>query len=186
MNSSHVIMSAIAGKEVPQPLPDIVSEYMLKESYIYINGDSKRAFDTKKFPPLLESLHGELPSPYINHCEQELELVREQLVAAEVRNALFFSPNSRMPWHTNSDCPGMRTYFSYSIKGGAIFRYWDVDKQEAVDQVEPAGWVKRTFFIPEAPDKFWHTIYSPVPRWSFGFLMSVPHSRDTDEESIEQ
>jgi hypothetical protein len=89
------------------------------------------------------------------------------------RNFLFYAPGSIMTWHTNSDCPGTRTYVSVST-GGSIFKYRNPNDFSLGYDFDNNGWTIRQFVIPE--DKlFWHTIYARNPRFVFGFNTPIAH-----------
>lgn len=128
-----------------------------------------RDFDARRRPPKHDSpTDAGLPGL----CTTCLRPVVWALNALEARNASIYPARSMMAWHTNSDCPGKRRYYTWSAEGGAVFRYLDPETNQVIDEVEPPGWVVREFTIP-APSEgyFWHAIYSPVTRYSFGFLM---------------
>lgn len=93
-------------------------------------------------------------------------------LGAQTTNSMIYPANSMMSWHTNSDAPGKRRYYTWSAEGGSVFRYLDPETDQVVDEVEPPGWVVRAFTIPRPEEGyFWHAVYSPVLRYSFGFLM---------------
>jgi hypothetical protein len=90
------------------------------------------------------------------------------LGADSCTNAILYPPMSIMSWHTNSDMPGIRTYYTYT-EGRAIFRYY-LDGKYYEDE-DDIGWTARQFKIdPKAP--LWHTIWTEKPRYAFGFNTS--------------
>ena len=81
-------------------------------------------------------------------------------------NYIAYPPNTIMAWHTNSDTPGVRTYYIYTERPG-IFRYID-ESGDTVDDYDNVGWTARSFKInPEKP--LWHTVWSQGLRFAFGF-----------------
>jgi hypothetical protein len=90
------------------------------------------------------------------------------------RNSIVYNPMSFMRWHTNSNVPGLRHYFTYTT-GRAIFRWRHPKTGEIFDEIDGDGWTYRTFLIsPTRP--VWHTIWTEKVRLSFGFnsLISTP------------
>jgi hypothetical protein len=82
-------------------------------------------------------------------------------------NAVVYSPMSLMRWHTNSNNPGLRHYFTHTT-GRAIFRWRHPKTGEIFDEIDGEGWTYRTFVIsPTQP--IWHTIWTEEVRLSFGF-----------------
>jgi len=88
-------------------------------------------------------------------------------------NAMVYPPMSYMEWHTNSDMPGVRTYYTYTEKE-AVFRYVDPNTGNIVDDYDNIGWTRRSFTIdPQRP--LWHTIWTEGVRFSFGFNNALPN-----------
>jgi hypothetical protein len=82
-------------------------------------------------------------------------------------NAIAYNPMSFMRWHTNSNVPGLRHYFTHTT-GRAIFRWRHPKTGEIFDEIDGEGWTYRTFVIsPTQP--VWHTIWTDKVRLSFGF-----------------
>jgi hypothetical protein len=91
------------------------------------------------------------------------------------RNSLVYNPMSFMAWHTNSNVPGLRHYFTYTT-GRAIFRWRHPKTGEIFDEIDGEGWTYRTFVIsPNQP--VWHTIWTEKVRLSFGFNSPYAASR---------
>jgi hypothetical protein len=88
------------------------------------------------------------------------------------RNAMVYNPMSLMRWHTNSNAPGLRHYFTYTT-GRAIFRWRHPETGEVFDEIDKIGWTHRTFFI-NPSQLLWHTIWTEKVRLSFGFNSEVP------------
>jgi hypothetical protein len=95
-----------------------------------------------------------------------IKTVVDLLGAKSCTNAIIYSSNSIMPWHTNSDMPGLRVYYVYTA-APSIFRY----KEGGVvtDSIDAIGWNARAFLVPTKGEPLWHTIWSPSVRFSFGF-----------------
>lgn len=85
----------------------------------------------------------------------------------ENTNAMVYNPLSFMRWHTNSDNPGRRHYFTYT-EGDAIFRWKHPDTGEIFDERDFPGWTYRTFVV-SGKRPLWHTIWTQKVRLSFGF-----------------
>lgn len=86
-------------------------------------------------------------------------------------NALVYNPMSFMRWHTNSNAPGRRHYFTFT-EGEAIFRWRHPVTGKIFDEIDERGWTYRTFIISPA-QPVWHTIWTEKVRLSFGFNSSV-------------
>lgn len=124
-------------------------------------------FDARRRPPPFD----QEKDPGWPACVEEDALAGlANRLDAEVTNAMVYPAGSMMAWHTNSDRPGRRRYYTWSEQGGGVFRYLDPATGEVVDDEEPAGWLIREFTIPDR-GVLWHTIFAPVERWSFGFLL---------------
>lgn len=82
-------------------------------------------------------------------------------------NAICYAPYSNMPWHTNSNLEGMRTYYIYSKKR-SIFRYRSVENGLVYNDEDDIGWTARTFKI-DKNVPLWHTVWSEGYRFAFGF-----------------
>ena len=81
-----------------------------------------------------------------------------------------YSKNGGMSWHTNTDSPGLRIYFSYAYEAGSsFFRYQDPETGEIITDYDGEGWEARMFDInPEKP--FWHCVgTTTAERVSIGF-----------------
>lgn len=97
-----------------------------------------------------------------------LEACAKMVGAREVKNHCLYLPQTVMPWHTNRDEPGKRTYYSMTL-GRALFRWMDAKGQIHVDEDEPGGWTAREFDV-SANYPMWHSIWTEKTRFSFGFL----------------
>jgi len=97
--------------------------------------------------------------------EQEIVAV-ENLIGGECTNHIVYPPMSIMKWHTNSNNPGLRTYYTYGVKE-SIFRY--IDKNgNIIDDYDNKGWTVRRFKV-DQENLLWHTIWSEGTRFAFGF-----------------
>lgn len=130
---------------------------------------SRRIFDRLSCPgedrlhPLSRNLN------LLEEMPQQLELIAG-LYGAEPRNGLVFAPGTHLPWHTNSDEPGVRLYFIYNAQEGSVFRYRCPDTDQVITEEEPAGWSAREFEIPEA-GLLWHTVFAAGLRLSIGLRL---------------
>jgi len=136
-------------------------------------GLSKTDFDQQPFPQEDRTVAGanfrslsELPSV----CSA-LKKFAEDKGFHSNRSAMVYNPMSFMRWHTNSNAPGRRHYFTFT-KGKAIFRWRHPVTGKIFDEIDRCGWTYRTFIIsPTQP--VWHTIWTEKVRLSFGFNSSV-------------
>ncbi len=82
-----------------------------------------------------------------------------------VSNFNIMSAQTQLPWHTNSDQVGWRTYYT---KGGGAFKYIDENGEQQVSQDAEDGWTCRTFKV-TADNPLWHSVYAYHKRFAFGF-----------------
>lgn len=80
----------------------------------------------------------------------------------------FYPPGGFLQWHTNSDMPAYRVYFSHVVEPGCQFRYVKRDGSLGIQEDIP-GWNIRVFRVSKV-DLFWHSVWCPVERYSFGFI----------------
>ena len=83
-------------------------------------------------------------------------------------NSIVYPPMSTMPWHTNSNNKGTRTYYTYTESEG-LFRWVDPNTGITHTDVDNIGWTCRSFYIREVEPFLWHTIWSEGVRFAFGF-----------------
>lgn len=92
---------------------------------------------------------------------------KNALGADSVTNAMVYGPMSCMYWHTNSDLPGIRTYYTLSLDK-SVFKYKDVDTGEIKEDWDDYGWTAREFEVTET-NPMWHSVWTAGRRFSFGF-----------------
>jgi len=97
-----------------------------------------------------------------------LEAAGALLGAAEVKNHCVYKARSVMPWHTNRDDPGVRTYYTFTT-GRALFRWMDNKGVVHTEVDTPGQWQARQFEVSE-DYPMWHSIWTRNKRFSFGFL----------------
>ena len=97
--------------------------------------------------------------------------VCSELNALHCTNTLYYTSNSYMQWHTNSDNEGRRVYILYTSKPG-IFRYKHPETGDIIDDYDNVGWTQREFLVSKTK-LLWHCVYSPAPRFAYGFNLSV-------------
>lgn len=147
-----LLSKVIATSSTPLPQPDSQTEegfrsILLPETVVF--RDTKDGF-----------------FPYIVNGQDKFISAAGHLIGADrCSNAIIYPAMSIMDWHTNSDQPGIRTYYTYT-EGRAVFRYYlDGEYYEDEDNI---GWTARQFVIdPEKP--LWHTIWTEKHRYAFGF-----------------
>lgn len=146
----------------------------------YIELTMKRWYNKiEKQPVTLEDFRGyEIPKSDVQHVgnsvhvigdgtEEQIARSKNLLGASEVTNAVYYSPMSMMYWHTNSNVPGTRIYYSFSLDK-SLFAYRDPDTGETVEDWDDEGWTARAFDI-SADKLFWHSVWTSGRRFSFGF-----------------
>lgn len=106
-----------------------------------------------------------IPQEHEPFVLEHMEKAKTLLEYSDLSNCGFMFANTQMPWHTNSNLPGWRTYY---IKGGGTFKYLDAEGNQQVDQDNDEGWTARRFKVTEDP-LFWHAVYAKTNRFSFGF-----------------
>jgi hypothetical protein len=89
------------------------------------------------------------------------------LGADECTNTAYYTKNGCIEWHTNSDIPGTRVYIIFTTIPG-IFRYKNPVTGEIIDDSDNIGWTQREFKV-EKENPLWHCVYSPAPRFAYGF-----------------
>ena len=83
-------------------------------------------------------------------------------------NAVVYPPKSYMPWHTNSDASGLRTYYTYSQRK-SLFMWVHPETQKTHVETDNIGWTCRSFVVPSGGLKLWHSVWSEGVRFAFGF-----------------
>ena len=97
-----------------------------------------------------------------------LEACAKMVGAREVKNHCVYKARSMMPWHTNRDDPGVRTYYTFTT-GRALFRWMDNKGNVHTEVDAPGQWQARQFDV-SADYPMWHSIWTQNKRFSFGFL----------------
>ena len=100
--------------------------------------------------------------------EAELNHVLGILKAQSITNAFLYSPMSGLYWHTNSDMPGTRLYYSFTLDK-AVFKYKDPEDDQIKEDWDAPGWTARQFCIPDDDRRFWHAVWTSGRRFTFGF-----------------
>ena len=94
---------------------------------------------------------------------QIMEQFRRDQGSSAVTNCCVYPIMSQMGWHTNSNYPGIRRYYTFSL-GKTIFAY--KHHGNIVYQEDQPGWTCREFEVGE--DLYWHSIWTEKFRFSFG------------------
>ena len=140
------------------------------------NGDSEKKFREQKVPTK-DTPHPHTPTVDIcndkrftteDRVEARVTLRNwcKQVGAQDLTNSMIYLPETLMKWHTNSDNPGLRRYYTFT-KGDAWFAWVDEEGNVQYDK-DNMGWTVREFKAP-----VWHSIYTSQLRCSFGLLMDV-------------
>jgi len=80
----------------------------------------------------------------------------------------YMNQNGFMGWHTNSDYPGDRWYFTYNTNDSSFMRYIDPKTEEMITINEPKGWSLNHFIVGDKNTPLWHSVYTGDYRFSFG------------------
>lgn len=92
------------------------------------------------------------------------------LNAKRATNAIVYNPMSGMYWHTNSDLPGTRMYYTFTLDK-AVFKYIDPDTGNVYEDWDTVGgWTARSFEV-TAENPLWHCVWTSGRRFSFGFMI---------------
>ena len=136
---------------------------------------SYETFSSWKVPSREASIHHKGLANAISlpdyKTDEEILYVQKLLKGADTKNAIVYSPSSAMYWHTNSDSPGVRTYYSFSL-GDAVFKYKDPETGEIYEDWDNKGWTARRFKITKE-QPLWHSVWTSARRFSFGFSTSA-------------
>jgi len=130
-------------------------------------------FRTQELPNSNIERDHTLSAPLLHSKQSKYVAAAGHLLNASTNtNAIVYPPMSVMKWHTNTNDPGIRTYYTYT-EGKGIFRYY-FDGQYYEDE-DDLGWTARQFSItPEVP--LWHTIWTEKHRYAFGFNTPFEHT----------
>lgn len=159
-------------KEKPlDEVTKILGELIMASKSVWVKGKINKSFTEEQFlerPIPKKDVSTTFSGIPLRGYDSQLDQCREILKAKRVTNSIYYPPKTMLPWHTNSDLEGIRTYYTFSIDGG-IFRYKDVETGEIVSVQDDIGWNVNQFKISK-DDLFWHTIWAKGRRFSFGFL----------------
>lgn len=106
-----------------------------------------------------------MPISSIN--DDNLKKAMDLLGCNKVTNSYMMGPNERLGWHTNSNLPGFRTYYTLS-NGKSLFKYLNPETGEVIEDWDNPGWTARTFKV-SGDNLFWHSVWTGTRRFSFGF-----------------
>lgn len=162
--------------EINPSVTDILSLVITnaKEDWIRIvkSNTSFDDFNNQSFPTtdtmvgewINDSARSTIPGGEIKY--DAIQAAQDIIGADNCSNCIIYQANSAMGWHTNSDNPGTRIYYTYTL-GNAIFRFKD-HSDNIVDDYDNYGWTARSFHI-DSTKPLWHTIWTDQIRFSFGF-----------------
>lgn len=158
-------MSCSVNYKVIKLLTNIVETTMLQPVARHITYDiwNKQNLPLADVPYITDDLFPELVD---SKKDKRILAVKQLLHADRCTNAIMYQPLSMMPWHTNSNYPGTRTYYTFS-KGNSVFRY--LKDGCVVDKQECPGWNINIFDV-SASEPLWHTIWTEHERYAFGFI----------------
>jgi hypothetical protein len=156
--------------EVSSALANLIKKSMKHWSTIALGNCSFDSFNTMPLPK------SDSPFGYFTdgstYCKLDSKLIElgnvcQTLGASENTNLLVYGSNSCMGWHTNSDLPGDRIYYTFTT-GTALFRYLDSNGRIVDDWDNINAWTVRKFSV-QQQKPLWHTIWTEKIRFSFGF-----------------
>tara|TARA_B110000967_G_scaffold209852_1_gene268106 strand:- start:5212 stop:5829 length:618 start_codon:yes stop_codon:yes gene_type:complete len=84
---------------------------------------------------------------------------------------VYYPEGGFMGWHNNWDVPGYNILINYNA-GDGWFKYYDIEKDEIITQVDPVGWSAKVGYYGGKDDPTWHCA-GGGPRITFGFLCPV-------------
>jgi hypothetical protein len=153
---------------VIKELQNVINKHSHKIVFTEQSTDTFAEFSTRVRPDKDMPLVSANRNYRIDLEDSSLQKAIELLGADKCTNASIYPPSTILDWHTNSDDPGIRTYYTYSIKQ-SIFKYIDPDTSVAVlDEDHIGSWTCRSFLI-TAEKPLWHTVWSEGVRFAFGF-----------------
>jgi len=173
-------MNAILCYKIDDEVTSLLKEYVKNTlSMKYQRNDnvalvSKQTFLNSTIPeydvPIDNSIGYHIATA-INYDQNNiLAKCKKILNANYITNHYYMGGNKCMSWHTNSDSPGKRIYYTFTA-GEAIFRYKNISTGKIENSYDIAGsWTRREFEIPKN-NFLWHTIWTEKPRFSFGFKL---------------
>lgn len=86
--------------------------------------------------------------------------------------SVFYGPKDFMRWHTNSNSPGIRLYFTHADEDHkSFFRYRNPFTGQVITSWDTKGWQCRAFDVSKN-SLFWHCIHSDTNRLSVGIKLS--------------
>ena len=96
----------------------------------------------------------------------------------EHRGTFMYQPGGRCGWHTNSNSPGKRIYFTWTEEDNkSFFKYLDNETDQIITKYDKKGWHINEFIIPKE-GVFWHYVGSETCRKSIGFLINMSLIKD--------
>jgi hypothetical protein len=161
-------MKTTVKPEVTNILQQIVSEYIQLHTLPKPGAIKYHDFITMTIP------ERDIPHKRVDNIHHLCSITDSRLATATAilgahtcTNAICYAPYSSMPWHTNSDLEGTRTYYIYSKKR-SVFRYKNIENGLIYNDEDEYGWTARTFKI-NKQTPLWHTVWSEGYRFAFGF-----------------
>jgi len=173
MRGMTAIKKSVPSEEIIKLLSKEIKEFGLSFAKNITHGQmSKAAFDNYKdsIPKNSEIKKASMNWGAVDMKRMDQPFVQEViklLGAYECTNTMYYTPNSCIDWHTNSDNEGTRIYILFTSKPG-IFRYKDPTTGEIVDDYDNVGWTQREFKV-DKENPLWHCVYAPATRFAYGF-----------------
>jgi len=125
---------------------------------------------------------GALKSPSMKACMDSIVdelkvLLPEVTTPITISGHAIYLKGSHMGWHSNHSRSDGRIYCSWAQSANSnFFRYEHPITGEIVTQWEEPGWNVKSFTIPPATNRFWHSIGANSLRLSLGFRYNLPNA----------
>jgi hypothetical protein len=140
--------------------------------------DSASQIDDSRVIPY----RGALKSPSMKACldsiVDELKvLMPEVTTPITISGHAIYLKGAHMGWHSNHSRSDGRIYCSWAQSANSnFFRYEHPITGEIITQWEEPGWNIKSFTIPPATNRFWHSIGANSLRLSLGFRYNLPNA----------
>lgn len=141
----------------------LVSSHIVQKGHSKLPPEKIEALLSKDAIPVEDLAHGKYK--YCHKITARVHDVAEVIEASNRGNKLY-PPGGYLQWHTDSDNPGVRVYFTFTAKEGSFFRYFQ--DGEVMTLMDKVGWNVRIFHVNPA-HLFWHCVYAASTRYTFGF-----------------
>jgi hypothetical protein len=158
-------------KILPNPKVCLLLDKLISDAKPANYNDYSKADFLASMPYTNTDTHHGANHGFLNICalsNKYLQAAKTILGAKQITNTAIYPCNSIMGWHTNSDLPGTRIYYT-KTDGEAIFSY--IRDGVRIDDYDTVGaWTCRQFEL-SSEALLWHSIWTEKHRYAFGFLL---------------